>query len=174
MRPRCLDGKQPSFSDRLSSAEPRRSDSISWVCVEKRHVILLHVSLWWIPVGPPHTWRLVRTTPHSPSRQLLCSWDLTKFTSLPSAGVISVSLVNHLKEVSSSSSSTTSVITLICSKNIQRDGGNFDSSKEGKKKFLFLLFQVVLNAKRDSQLLLDGDVGCFFLLCQLPGLLQGD
>lgn len=30
------------------------------------------------------------------------------------------------------------------------------------------------NEKRDFQLLLDGDVGCFFLLCQLPGLLRGD
>lgn len=78
-----------------------------------------------------------------------------------------------------------------------RDGAIFELTKKGSaclcarlfplrqaakncvhSHFFFFPFRVVClggrEAKRDFQLLLHGDVGCFFLLCQRSGWLRGD
>lgn len=166
---------------------------------------------------PPRTWQSCQSGPD----QLLCSWDPTRTISLGfSFFFLSFSCffffftlfregylcppVNNLKEVSSSSSSSpsaTSVITLICSKNIHmadslRHGGIFDLTKEGSAclramtSFFFPLsppplyvrglkissisvftFGAICLGERNAKR--DFQL-CFFLLCQPTGRLRGD
>lgn len=119
-----------------------------------------------------HDW-LRQTGLHAPGSlwkngpdQLLGSWDPNNhlagffFSFLflpppPSGRVIYVPLLNNLKEVSSSSSSSpsaTSVITLICSKNIHmadslRDGAIFELTEEGSACLCARLFPLRQAAK---------------------------